>query len=179
MSISANSTGAAVGPRRAAVEIILSGLDNAQPPVAPVIEAAPVGGRQPKRAAPVDRAPVFSAALNSRPSHTGPRTQEVVRTDVDQPGLHRRCADFALTDLGNAERFSARFKGRVRWCAAKGFIVWDGRRWAAEGAEERVRELAHKTVRSIQEEARLLEQEARAIAPPPDDGADGEAGVDA
>ena len=58
-----------------------------------------------------------------------------------------------LTDLGNAERFVARHKARVRHCHALGWLVWDGRRWAVDAGADAVRRLAADTVRAIRAEA--------------------------
>jgi putative DNA primase/helicase len=71
----------------------------------------------------------------------------------DQAALDRRLAYFPLTDLGNAERFRERQRGRLLWCAAIGWLYWDGRRWARQGADGQVRMAVHRTVRSIQDEA--------------------------
>ncbi|MBR0855650.1 phage/plasmid primase, P4 family [Bradyrhizobium liaoningense] len=69
-----------------------------------------------------------------------------------------RLAFFPLTDLGNAERFRERYKERLLWCAAIGWLTWDGRRWSREGAEELVKIAEHDTVRLIQEEAKALRE---------------------
>ena len=69
-----------------------------------------------------------------------------------------RLAFFPLTDLGNAERFRERYKDRLLWCAAIGWLSWDGRRWSREGAEELVKIAEHDTVRQIQEEAKALRE---------------------
>ncbi|WP_081494858.1 phage/plasmid primase, P4 family [Bradyrhizobium liaoningense] len=69
-----------------------------------------------------------------------------------------RLAFFPLTDLGNAERFRERYKDRLLWCAAIGWLTWDGRRWSREGAEELVKIAEHDTVRLIQEEAKALRE---------------------
>lgn len=60
---------------------------------------------------------------------------------------------FALTDLGNAERFVELFSEQVMYCYEWGqWLVWDGRRWLVN-AEAEVLKLAHATVRSIYFEA--------------------------
>jgi putative DNA primase/helicase len=59
---------------------------------------------------------------------------------VDEGNLHRRCAGFPLTDLGNAERFTARNNGKFLWCPTLGWLFWDGKRWARDGADEKVKE---------------------------------------
>ncbi|ACK51133.1 phage/plasmid primase, P4 family [Methylocella silvestris BL2] len=77
-------------------------------------------------------------------------------TDADSINLH--LAHFPLTDLGNAERFAARHKDNLRYCPDIGWLHWDGRRWAREGAEEVVKRAEHVTVRAIQDEAVALRE---------------------
>ncbi len=67
-----------------------------------------------------------------------------------------RRASFAMTDLGNAERFAERYRDRLRFCPDIGWLWWDERRWARNGAEERVKLAEHKTVRGVQKEAVAL-----------------------
>lgn len=71
-----------------------------------------------------------------------------------QRNLDATCAHFPLTDLGNAERFAIRQRGRFIYCVGlKCWFWWDGKRWAREGAAERVLAAEHETVRAIQHEA--------------------------
>lgn len=74
----------------------------------------------------------------------------------DVAALDRRLAFFPQTDLGNAERFRERQRGRFLWCAALGWLWWDGRRWNREGADARVNMAVHDCVRSIQDEAEAI-----------------------
>jgi len=60
--------------------------------------------------------------------------------------------DFALSDLGNAERLRARHGADARFCPAIGWFIWDGRRWKRDETEGILR-LAIKTVRNIYAEA--------------------------
>lgn len=61
---------------------------------------------------------------------------------------------FRLTDTGNAERFVARFRDRVRFCPPrKRWLLWDGRRWRWDDLGE-VQQLAKVTVRGIYDEAK-------------------------
>ncbi|WP_131196874.1 DNA primase family protein [Lichenihabitans psoromatis] len=66
--------------------------------------------------------------------------------------LHRYLAFLPLTDLGNAERFAERHRGDLRFCAALGWLAWDGKRWKRDGAERFVKLAEHQTVRAIQAE---------------------------
>lgn len=60
---------------------------------------------------------------------------------------------FALTDLGNGERFAAQNSDKARWCQQwKTWLAWDDKRWNREGAIL-ARQLAKNTVRSIYSEA--------------------------
>ncbi len=72
-----------------------------------------------------------------------------------------RCARHPLTDMGNAERFIARFGDDFRYTTAKGWMGWDGRRWRVLDQENDitpadVMAAVFKTVRAIQDEARAV-----------------------
>jgi putative DNA primase/helicase len=75
----------------------------------------------------------------------------------DAGDLDRRLALRPLTDLGNAERFAARFRGQLMFCRVIGWLAWDGKHWQAEDAEERVTAAVQDTVRAIQDEADALQ----------------------
>lgn len=73
-----------------------------------------------------------------------------------------RCADYPLTDMGNAERFVARFGDDFRFTTAKGWMGWDGRRWHVLDQENDVTPAVvmaavFKTVRAIQDESRAID----------------------
>ncbi|SMD10160.1 putative DNA primase/helicase [Fulvimarina manganoxydans] len=61
-----------------------------------------------------------------------------------------------LTDLGNVERFVARYGETFRWCLELGWLAWDGRRWVIEDAETRAMLAIYDTVRAIQTEGFAL-----------------------
>jgi len=68
---------------------------------------------------------------------------------------------FNLTDLGNAERFAARYKDRVRWCETWNcWLVFNKRYWEKDESG-RVDQLAKATVRAIYIEAGKEEDEAK------------------
>ncbi|RTL86889.1 MAG: hypothetical protein EKK29_08035 [Hyphomicrobiales bacterium] len=75
----------------------------------------------------------------------------------DGDDLNRRLAAFALTDLGNAERFEERFKDHLVHCRSLGWLAWDGRRWSRSRGPDRVAEAERETVRAIQDEADAIE----------------------
>jgi putative DNA primase/helicase len=76
--------------------------------------------------------------------------------EEDSHARNMRLAFFPLTDLGNAERFRERYRNRLLWNVALGWLVWDGRRWSREGADDLVKIAEHETVRAIQHEAEAV-----------------------
>lgn len=74
--------------------------------------------------------------------------------------LDLRLSFFPHTDLGNAERFVERNRGKFLWCPALGWLFWDEKRWCRDGADDRVRIAAHQTVRAMQDEAEALAKSA-------------------
>jgi len=82
--------------------------------------------------------------LNGHGGHRGVSNDVRLATKTD--GFNR-------TDLGNAERLVHRFGADIRYCPeAKGWLVYDGRRWA-EDRTGRIRRMARETVRGIGREA--------------------------
>jgi DNA primase catalytic core len=78
--------------------------------------------------------------------------------DIAPMLLDMRCAGFQRTDLGNAERFNARYGSSFRFTTAKGWLGWDGRRWKVLDQDKdtlpaEVQAAVFDTVRSIQREA--------------------------
>lgn len=71
------------------------------------------------------------------------------------------CARLPLTDLGNAERWLARFGADFRFCPELGWFWWDSRRWKLLSEEkdavpaELMQSMA-MTVRAIRNEANLV-----------------------
>jgi putative DNA primase/helicase len=73
-----------------------------------------------------------------------------------------RSAALPMTDMGNAERFRDRFGEDFRYTTAKGWLGWDGRRWAVLDQEKdstpaEVLAAVFRTVRAIQDEARAVD----------------------
>ncbi|SHN86744.1 DNA primase family protein [Bradyrhizobium erythrophlei] len=89
----------------------------------------------------------------------------------DENSLNMRLAFFPLTDLGNAERFRERYRGRLLWCEAIGWLAWDGKRWSRAGADDLVRLAEHVTVRFIQDEAAAVYESGRHDIADPKPGA--------
>lgn len=119
----------------------------------------------PRAAAPSGAGASTSSARpeSTRPGDVGASPAGPARDDRGGRGsddgadrLDLACARLPLTDLGNAERFTRRFRDRLRYCAAIGWLAWDGRRWERDEAEHRVKLAEHATVRAIQAEAQAL-----------------------
>jgi putative DNA primase/helicase len=75
--------------------------------------------------------------------------------------VNEKREEYALTDLGNAERFINQHGDSVRYCYEwRQWLVWDGRRWVINANAELMK-LAHTTVRSIYSEAAESTNEER------------------
>lgn len=141
--------------RAEAVDCILQIIDNAQPPADPVAaiaqsSPAPFGEgtrRRKNKASPPRSAADFSSKI--------PPDAATNRREAGDE-LDAKLAFYPLTDLGNAERFRERNRGRFLYTEAFGWFWWDGRRWAREGVEGRVKVAEHECVRAIQKEARAI-----------------------
>jgi DNA primase len=75
--------------------------------------------------------------------------------------LHMQCAQFERTDMGNAERWHARYGADYLYTTAKGWLGWDGRRFRVLNQEKdstpaEVMASVFATVRAIQDEAHLV-----------------------
>ncbi|MFT4098612.1 MAG: phage/plasmid primase, P4 family, partial [Rhodoblastus sp.] len=116
----------------------------ASPKSAPAAEQGGIGG--------TDGVDDDAPAPDAYDGPDGPRDPD----DDDAAALDRRCAFLPMTDLGNAERFFARFGQRFRYCAEIGWLAWDGRRWNPEQADAKVMLAEHETVRGIQDEAEAV-----------------------
>lgn len=75
--------------------------------------------------------------------------------------IDARLSRFPMTDLGNAERFAARFGERVRYVDKMGWVAYDGRRYVLDGAEALIGGWIHVTVRAIRDEARMMRESGR------------------
>lgn len=71
----------------------------------------------------------------------------------DNRGLDRWLAFFPQTELGMIERYVQRQKHRLKFSPALGWLFWDGKRWAREGAEGEAIAAGHDVVRALQNEA--------------------------
>ena len=77
--------------------------------------------------------------------------KHVVRdTAASEPGENDSGA--AQGDILIADKFLAQHRENVRYCPTRGWLIWDGRRWAWD-ERERITALAEKTVRQIYRDA--------------------------
>jgi putative DNA primase/helicase len=80
--------------------------------------------------------------------------------------MQRAQAEFAFTDLGNAERFAASYAGQLRYCSDwRKWLVWDEKHWRFDNTGEADRKAAG-VVREILRLSALLpdETEQKAMA---------------
>jgi DNA primase len=81
--------------------------------------------------------------------------------DLSRQLLDMKCAGFPRTDMGNAERWHARFGQDYLYTTAKGWLGWDGRRYRVLNQEKdstpaEVMASVFATVRSIPDEAHFV-----------------------
>jgi DNA primase len=81
--------------------------------------------------------------------------------DLSRQLLDMKCAGFPRTDMGNAERWHARFGQDYLYTTAKGWLGWDGRRYRVLNQEKdstpsEVMASVFAAVRSIQDEAHFV-----------------------
>jgi putative DNA primase/helicase len=70
---------------------------------------------------------------------------------------------FPLTDLGNAERLVSQFGTRIRYTKAKGWLVYDGRRWKRDD-KDAVYQFAAATARGlVREFSRISDPDMRTL----------------
>ena len=90
---------------------------------------------------------VLPREVKDNPEWNRTDSDAVAEDDPDAP------VRYAFTDLGNGERFAARFGGQLRYeKASNNWRHWDGRRWAYDETLEAER-YAAKTARDIYAEA--------------------------
>jgi putative DNA primase/helicase len=77
---------------------------------------------------------------------------------MDRPAASRIIIEYLTTDVANGHRFVRDHKQHVRWLIdEQEWRVWDGRHWRRYKTDEKVIELAKKTVRTIYQEAVAME----------------------
>jgi len=79
--------------------------------------------------------------------------QAKARKKRNVPNSAEQLMGLLLTDLGNAERFVRRYRGKVRYChGRKRWLIWDKCRWSWD-VNGRVERLAKNVVRDLYREA--------------------------
>ena len=129
--------------------------ESASPPAPHAAAAAAVAAAPAPPAEGGETASSQTGGSPAKSAATGGGGRPIVPAE-DATTRGMRLAFFPLTDLGNAERFRERYKGKLLWCAAAGWLAWDDRRWSREGAEDLVKIAEHDTVRAIQREAAIV-----------------------
>lgn len=132
------------------------------------IEATIASGWQKGLAKPRDLSNVAQLAPRA-----APRSRAALKAANDASGDHadagdaaaacnRRLSQLPMTDMGNAERFAARHRDRVRWVDKNEvWAAYNGKFWAIEGAESLVEQLVYDTVRAIRDEAAAMRASGR------------------
>lgn len=92
-------------------------------------------------------------ALQGGAVHALPEQVEV------QPNGFQKPSDYS--DAGNAEAFAAMYKGRMLYCDALGWLVWDGKRWDAN-AHAATANALHFTETMLQDALHEYKQQASA-----------------
>ncbi len=124
---------------------------------------------------------VVEAAMNAcpdaKPADVGKSFDAGMAKEFDVAGmlLDRSCARFQRTDMGNAERWFARFGRDYVYTTAKGWLGWDGRRFRLLNQEKdvtpaEVMASVFETIRGIQREAGFVRDTGidRPVDPPSD-----------
>lgn len=102
-------------------------------------------------AADVEALPRVTAA-DTQGSKSEKKSEKKKTTVISPPSGIR-----AFTDLGNGERMLDRFGDVVRYATGRGWMVWDGVRWAPDADGVIVRGMAGDMVRRIREDMQGLE----------------------
>ncbi len=100
-------------------------------------------------------------AARQRQPRRGRQAPANDREPASAEDIDRQLCRRPLTDLGNAERFAARFGDRVRYVDKMGWVAYDGRRFILDGAEALIGGWVHETVRAIRREAEAMRESGR------------------
>ncbi len=96
----------------------------------------------------------IATAINS--AREGYTTRQSSRPYSVQPPGRDGPADLAVTDtdIANAQRLITRYGNDLRYTPERGWLVWDGRRWAADEKSLRVLSMAKRTAVEIFDEVK-------------------------
>lgn len=135
--------------------------------------------RPPRSSSSASRPAPPSADEDGKPSSqaggSGAKVVEKGDGAAADPVLTLECARFPMTDLGNLERFLARFGADFLCVAAwaesatsPGYVAWDQNRWNRSMADSLFGRAAQQTMRLIQDEADFIR--ASGVPFPPEEG---------
>lgn len=93
---------------------------------------------------------------SSRQGGDGPKGPDRGSGGGGDDDLTRECAFRPQTDLGNLERFLARYGDDFLYVEQWGWLAWDGRRWNRDMAVSLLGHAVQRTMRAIQEEAKFI-----------------------
>ncbi len=128
----------------------MSAQDDINPPIGSA-EILAFPSAETSGAAPSKSGETTGSVGSSKPSR-GDRTR---RAGDDDP-LDLKLSRFPMTDVGNAERFVERHKGKVVFCPDIGWFWWDGKRWSRQGSNEKIVKYQQDTIKAIDREAAAL-----------------------
>nr|WP_276588912.1 MULTISPECIES: phage/plasmid primase, P4 family [unclassified Sphingomonas] len=144
----------AIGEPLARSAIMQAALANPGNDDRSAIEATIDSGWTAGMAQPRDLSAVATHAGNARQRTANDNPP--LRDPASEDALNRRLCQRPFTDLGNAERFAARYGDRVRYVDKMGWIAYDGRRFILDGADALIGGWTQDTVRTIRAEAKAM-----------------------
>jgi putative DNA primase/helicase len=136
-----------------------AGLSNPRD-LSEVAAAARERAARPSRQSSAPRPHTPSSTANGKPSSRqggdGPKGPERGSGGRSGGDLTQECAFRPQTDLGNLERFLARYGDDFLYVEQWGWLAWDGRRWNRDMAVSLLGHAVQRTMRAIQEEAKFI-----------------------
>ncbi|MGI5443362.1 phage/plasmid primase, P4 family [Streptomyces shenzhenensis] len=108
------------------------------------------------------RAPETARHLAVVPS-PAPTVDGTAALQVDEPAPAASPETYSRTDDGNALRLVDRHTHEIRYCPSRGWLLWDGHRWAWDESGH-VSELARDIARSLPEGEGDLQHKARSLS---------------
>jgi putative DNA primase/helicase len=99
----------------------------------------------------------------ARAARPAPATDGTAALAVDEPAPEPSPETYTRTDDGNALRLVDRHAHEIRYCPQRGWLTWDGHRWAWD-ERGHVSELARDIARSLPEGEGDLQHKARSLS---------------
>src|SRR5690606_27713997 len=101
--------------------------------------------------------------LTAVPAAAAPATNGTAALAVDEPTPEPDPGTYTRTDDGNALRLVDRHAHEIRYCPQRGWLTWDGHRWAWH-ERGHIAELARDIARSLPEGEGDLQHKARSLS---------------